>query len=447
MKYYRKMFTAVLAAAAIALMLSACNEADKEQSGGTGEGGSLAAQANITGNEDDPENWANEPYYYGADEIVHDFDPEAMLHAGEGASYFFAAEPEDVTFYPEEAAVKRMGRFIEYKDTYYLSYTCSGVSFLMTGDKAEAVMVSNGGAYADNQQGWVGVLINGKLTKRIQLSPGEDTYTLYEGDELKNAEIAVIKLSENQMACTGIKSISCHASRIAPKFRKERQIEFIGDSITCGYGNEAESPADGFDSAQENGLLTYGYMTAENLGMEPMITAISGIGLISDYTGTVGIKEDYLLMHEVYGYSDTNFEMRRGFDELTPWDFRRKSDIIVINLGTNDYSYTGRNEDLQLEFENAYYKFLGQVRSKNPDAKIICTMGIMGAELFEEIENAAIQYREDFGDENIFVMKFDYQSEEDGYGGDYHPTAATHRKAAEKLTEFIRELENRGDGE
>ena len=170
------MFTAVLA---LILMLSACDEAgENEQSGGKDESGSLAVQANIIGNEDGPNNWADEPYYYGADEIVHDFDPEAMLHAGEGASYFFASEPEDVTFYPEEAAVKRIGRFIEYKDTYYLSYTCSGVSFLMTGDKAEAVMVSNGGAYADNQQGWVGVLINGELTKRIQLSPGEETYTL-----------------------------------------------------------------------------------------------------------------------------------------------------------------------------------------------------------------------------------------------------------------------------
>lgn len=430
------MQTAAAAALALMMMLSACSEGKEN---GTEDNESLAVQGSRGG--EDTWSLPDEPYYYGADETVHDLDPEAMLHVGEGASYFFAPQAEDVTFYPEERAVKRVGRFIEYKDTYYLSYTCSAVSFVMTGDRAEAVMVSNGGAYADNQQGWVGVLVNGELTKRIQLSSGEDTYTLYEGDELRGAEISIVKLSENQMACTGIKSITCHASKIAPKFRKERQIEFIGDSITCGYGNEANSPSDGFDTAWENGLLTYGYMTAKNLGMEPMITAISGIGLISDYTGTVGVKENYLLMPEVYGNSDTNFEMRRGFDELTPWDFGRNSDIIVINLGTNDYSYTGRDEDLQLEFENAYYKFLGQVRAKNPDAKIICTMGIMGAELYGHIESAAIRYREDFGDENIYTMKFDYQSEEDGYGSDYHPTAATHRKAAEKLTEFIRQLE------
>lgn len=437
--------TAAVIAAVISLSLTGCRGNDEQAAGNGGDdlGGELPAVGTVPG--DDPE--GSEPYYYGSDEIVHDYDLDAMAHGGDSGSYFFAPQNEEVTFYPEEAAVKRVGRFIEHKDIYYLSFTCSAVSFLMTGDRAEAVMVSNGGAYADNQQGWVGVLINGELTKRIKLLPGEETYTLYEGEQLKNAEISIVKLSENQMACTGIRSITCNACRIAPKFRRERQIEFIGDSITCGYGNEAESPADGFDTAQENGLLTYGYMTAENLGYEPMITAISGIGLISDYTGSVGVKEDYLLMPQVYSYRDTNFEMRRGIEELSPWDFTHKSDIIVINLGTNDYSYTGRDEDLQLEFENAYYKFIAEVREKNPEAKIICTMGIMGAELYDRIESAATRYREDFGDENIYAFKFDYQSEEDGYGGDYHPTAATHRKAAEALTEFIRGIEERGQGQ
>lgn len=436
----REKRAAVIAMAVLTAMMSGCS--DKEENSGDGLGAGLPAVGTVSAGDisgDMP--GTAEPYYYGSGETVHDYDLEAMAHGTDKGSYFFAAENEDVTFYPEEAAVKRVGRFIEHKETYYLSYTCSAVTFIMTGDRAEAVMVSNGGAYADNQQGWIGIMINGELTKRIKLSPGEETYTLYEGEQLKNAEISIVKLSENQMACTGIKSITCHACRIAPKYRREKQIEFIGDSITCGYGNEAESPSDGFDTSQENGLLTYGYITAENLGYEPMITAISGIGLISDYTGSVGVKEDYLLMPEVYNNRDTNFEMRRGFEELTPWEFTNKSDIIVINLGTNDYTYTGRNDDLQLEFENAYYKFLAQVREKNPDAKIICTMGIMGAELFDRIESAAERFRTDFNDDKIYAFKFEYQREEDGYGGDYHPTAASHMRAAEALTEFIRGLE------
>lgn len=373
-------------------------------------------------------------------EPVHDLDPQAMERGGDGMPYFSAAECEEVEFYPSEDAVKRCGRYIEYNGICYLSYTCSAVSFVMTGDRVEAVMTSNGNVYADNQQCWVGVLINGELKKRICLDPGDNTYTLYEGDMLTGAEITIIKLTENQMATAGIKSITANAKRIAPKSENDLSIEFIGDSITCGYGNEADSPSDGYDSAQQNGLKTYGYYTAQALNADYSMVSISGIGLISDYTGRQGVKEDYLLMPDVYDYSDANFQMRRGIDEMIEWGFGGGSDIVVINLGTNDYSYTGRDGDLQAEFENAYYKFIGQVRERNPHAEIICTMGIMGAELFGNIEAAAAAYAADTGDEHIHTMKFDYQSEEDGFGGDYHPTAATHKKAAEKLTDYIRTL-------
>ena len=375
-----------------------------------------------------------------AAEAVHDIDPEAEGKGMEGVPYFYSPRPEEVTFVPSEESVKFNGRHIEHNDICYLSYTCSAVRFNMTGDRAEAVLVSNGGAYSGRQQGWVGVEINGELTKRIRLEDGEQSYVLYEGEELKNAEIAIVKLTENQMTNTGVKSITCNASRIAPAARKELDIEIIGDSITCGYSNEADGPEYGFNCDYENGAATYGYLTAKNLDADYSLVCISGLGLISNYTDTVGEREDYLLLNDVYDYTDTNFEQRRGIEPLSEWDFGEGSDIVVINIGTNDYSYTGRDEDRQYEFYEAYYAFLGDVRRHNPDAEIVCTMGIMGAELFGQIEEAAADFSRDNSDERIHTMKFDYQSEEDGYGGDYHPSVATHIKAAEQLTAFLETL-------
>lgn len=374
-------------------------------------------------------------------EAVHDIDPEAEEKGLEGVPYFFSSRMEEVTFAPSEETVKFDGRHILHNDTEYLSYTCSAVRFNMTGDRAEAVLVSNGGAYSDRQQGWIGVEINGELVKRIRLEDGEQSYVLYEGEELKNAEIGIVKLTENQMTNTGVKSITCNASRIAPSARKERTIEVIGDSITCGYSNEAEGPEYGFNCDYENGAETYGYLAAKELDADYSLVCISGLGLISNYTEYVGEKEDYLLLGEVYDYTDTNFEQRRGIEPLSMWDFGEGSDIVVINIGTNDYSYTGKDDDRQYEFYEAYYDFLGDVREHNPEADIVCTMGIMGAELFGQIEKAAEDFSADNSDEHIFTMKFDYQSEEDGYGGDYHPSVATHRKAAEQLVEFLDTLE------
>ena len=373
-------------------------------------------------------------------EAVHDIDPEAEGKGMEGVPYFYSPRPEEITFVPSAESVKYSGRHIEYNDISYLSYTCSAVRFNMTGDRAEAVLVSNGGAYSDRQQGWIGVEINGELTKRIRLEDGEQSYILYEGEELKNAEIAIVKLTENQMTNTGIKSITCNASRIAPAAEKELQIEVIGDSITCGYSNEADGPEYGFNCDYENGAATYGYLTANALNADYSLVCISGLGLISNYTDTVGEREDYLLLNDVYKYTDTNFEQRRGIEPLSEWDFGEGSDIVVINIGTNDYSYTGRDEDRQYEFYEAYYAFLGDVRQHNPDAEIVCTMGIMGAELFGQIEEAAEDFSRDNSDDRIHTMKFDYQSEEDGYGGDYHPSVATHKKAAAQLAAFLETL-------
>lgn len=371
---------------------------------------------------------------------VHDLDPQAMEKHDEGLPYFRSSECEEVTFYPSEDAVKRSGRFIEYNDIFYLSYSNSSVSFRFSGDRITAVMTSNGGVYPDNQQCYVGVLVDGELTQRIKLQPGDNEYEIYNGRMLRGAEISIVKLTENQMATSGIKSITANAEMIAPVSRKDRKIEFIGDSISCGYGNEADGPADGYKSSQQNALETYCKYTADILEADLSVVAISGVGLISDFTDTVGEKENYLLMPDVYDFSDANFQLRRGISEMTCWSFNGGSDIVVINIGTNDYSYTGKREELQDEFREAYYEFIGQVRSHNPDAKIICTMGTMGAELFGCIESAAKQYSKDNDDKYIYTLKFDYQDEADGYGGDYHPTPATHRKAADKLSAFIREI-------
>ena len=370
---------------------------------------------------------------------VHDIDPMAAEHGADGLPFFYADENSECTFIPTEDKVRFDGRYIRYNDICWLSYTCSAVSFVMTGDKITAELVSNGGAYTNRQQGWLGVMINGELMNRIRLEDGEQSYVLYEG-ELENAEVTIIKLSENQMSCTGIKSITCNAKKLARAADRDISIEFIGDSITCGYGNEAEGPSEHFDTDYQNGAATYGFYTAQALDADWSMVSISGMGLISDYTDTVGVKEDYLLAGDIYDYADVNFEQRRGIEPLTQWDFGGGSDIIVINLGTNDYSYTGRNEGLQDEFYRAYYDFIGHIREKNPDSEIICTMGIMGAELFGQIERAVGDYSEDNGDEHIHAMKFDYQTEEDGYGADYHPTVKTHQKAAEQLTEYIKGL-------
>ena len=120
------------------------------------------------------------------------------------------------------------------------------------------------------------------------------------------------------------------------------------------------------------------------------------------------------------------------------WDFARQPDLVVINLGTNDDSYCQTDAQRQADFAAAYVEFLKTVREKNPDAPILCTLGIMGDRLYPSVEAAVAAYSKETGDSNVSCMKFDVQNQADGYAADWHPTAKTHEKAAARLAEEIR---------
>jgi hypothetical protein len=64
----------------------------------------------------------------------------------------------------------------------------------------------------------------------------------------------------------------------------------------------------------------------------------------------------------------------------------------------------------------------------------------MGDRLYPFVEQAVQQYTQETGDSNISAMKFDVQLAADGYAADFHPSQATHRKAADRLTAHIKEL-------
>ncbi|MNE59765.1 Endoglucanase E precursor [compost metagenome] len=127
-----------------------------------------------------------------------------------------------------------------------------------------------------------------------------------------------------------------------------------------------------------------------------------------------------------------------------PWDFKRfVPDLIVINLGTNDDSYTKDEAVRQAEYAREYAGFLKTVRSCNPHAHILCTLGIMGDRLYPYVEQAVSRYTEETGDRNLSAMKFEVQQAADGYASDFHPSPVTHHKAADKLAAHIKELMQR----
>ncbi|WP_138495376.1 SGNH/GDSL hydrolase family protein [Paenibacillus pinistramenti] len=342
-----------------------------------------------------------------------------------------------------EEHVKIIGRTCYYNDALWLALSGGGVEFALYGKKAEVVLRGDQTADGGDQFARIGIYVNGERVVDDLMNKPLKTYTVFESDTEQEVTVRIIKLSEAAMSTVGIQEIKGSAKAgIRPAPEKVHKIEFIGDSITCGYGVDDDNELHPFSTATEDVTKAYAYLTAQALRADYSMVAYSGYGIISGYT----VNGHKLTTHLLPDYYDKAAKSEGRFDgTLDPltlgWDFNRfVPDLIVINLGTNDDSYTQDDPAKQAEYAGQYTRFLKQVRARNPQAKLLCTLGIMGDRLYPCVEQAVSNYSEETGDRNIAVMKFDVQLASDGYAADWHPSAATHAKAAEKLTAYIKEL-------
>jgi len=350
------------------------------------------------------------------------------------------------TFTPDWQNVKPLGRTQQLEDSLWLAFSGTGAEFAFHGSRCEVTIAGDSNAAkADDEANKVriAIYVNGKRVIDDMIDAPEKTYTVLEAAQKQDVVVRIVKLSETAMSTCGIRTIAVDAAEgIRPTPAKAHRIEVIGDSITCGYGVDDEVAEHHFVTGTEDTTRAYAYRTAEKLDVDYSLVSISGYGIISGFTGTGECKITAQLIptyYEKLGFSYGEYQGRKAED--TAWDFAAYvPELIVINLGTNDDSYTLDHADRQEEYRAAYVEFLKVVRRNNPDARILCTLGIMGDRLYPMVAQAVRDYTAQTGDTNISSMKFDVQLLADGYVADYHPTAVTHEKAAQRLTEEIRRL-------
>lgn len=242
----------------------------------------------------------------------------------------------------------------------------------------------------------------------------------------------------------------------------ERKIEFIGNSITCGYGVESIEMTDPFEDETENHWLTYANIVSDSLNAQHTSISRSGIGVYRNYDGPkAGSAENMPWQYE--------YTLFNKHDEK--WDFSKyQPQLVCINLGTNDLSTN--NYDITL-YEKNYRMFLTTVRTKYPNAKIVLITGPMlgekesteqravldrickdanknGFTLQNLIANAAQQTAKGtgrkkqkkvkLGDNFIYRFDFSFQKGDLGYGASWHPSKLQHQKMAGELLPFLRKL-------
>ena len=140
-----------------------------------------------------------------------------------------------------------------------------------------------------------------------------------------------------------------------------RRIEFLGDSITAGAGvyHQQNEPALFARYGLTASYFSYANRTADLLGADYYAVANGGWQLC--YT----VSPSYTIQR-IYPYATMRDTTSAG-----RYDFSWKPQVVVINLGTNDWART------QAEIEENGRGLLALVRQKNPDAAIVWAYGAM----------------------------------------------------------------------
>ncbi len=347
------------------------------------------------------------------------------------------------------------GRYLDYDGIRYFDYSASGFCFVMKGRRAEAVILSDADSWNADNKAVLGIFVTegndtgikaipDEPVKRVTLNAHENHIVLFESDVEKTVCVRVMKFSEAAFAYAGLKSLEIEGVLVEPcessadnsgKSKQQLKLEFIGDSITCGYGIEGVWEKDTFTTQQERPDKAYAFLTAKALDAQLQLCSWSGIGVISNYVDpeTVNLPDTHWLMQSNWPYTDKFLSLRLGI-EPEVWDGAGyEPDIVVIHLGTNDISWVRGVEDRRLSYVANLRHLIEAVHRRSPKSAICCCLGIMGEALNDSVAEALSLFKKDFPDVKTKFLPFSQQDEKDGIGADWHPSAITHKKAATKL--------------
>lgn len=337
--------------------------------------------------------------------------------------------------------VKVLGRS-EYIDSVrYFSMSGSGVEFICKGQYAEITVVGdNAQSTHSNHLSRIGIYLNGELIFDELVDYQEKTYKVEINDYVDGGVIRVIKLSEPMFSSFGISKITSFSKKeIKPTKPSELKIEFIGDSITCGYGLDEENPYGSFSTTTENFSKTYAYLTAKSFNADYSTVSFSGYGVYTGFSRSYRNSE-YTIEKEY----NKSVLLSDRVERL--WDFNSFiPNLVVINLGTNDAAYCSRSYQRREEFQQAYVELLRNIRGNYPDAYILCVLGDMNDSMFSEIEDAVAQFKTETVDNRVSARQIGFRMDEYPAVIDGHPNDMSNISASSDLYMIIQELINYGE--
>lgn len=326
------------------------------------------------------------------------------------------------------------GRIFKSVDgTIELIGAASSVSYLTKDPKASFTLKTG-----NEQHAYASIEIDGKYYGRLRVEKAAKEYSVIISSDKQEHLVTIYKATE---ATTGPLFFIGSSNKLGtePVTPRHKKIEFIGNSITSGMGNDAaEIPCETgqwFD--QHNAYWAYGPILSRKLGAEFLLSSVSGIGMYRNWNDE---HEKEAIMPDVYGKLDLSKESTREF----PSDFQ--PDLVSICLGTNDLS-DGDGTKPRLPFDKQkyisnYISFIQGIYRKYPKTRIVLLNSPMVSgeknQVFVSCLHEVIAaFASDTNHKPIVL--FEYQPMVPK-GCGYHPDIEDHKKMAAELEGIFKKL-------
>lgn len=323
---------------------------------------------------------------------------------------------------PENALRAPMPRFMGRFDADKLIWSGSAIEarFAGSGIAMRLRVAPLPAARADESLVYT-VRVDDGIAEVVTVTPGEGRYVLAEHLDPSSPHSVVVTRESEAFAgvhqLLGFELVPGGELLSLPKERfARREIEIVGDSITCGYGILGTSADCKFSFATERSSEAYGALAARALDVDVATLCWSGRGVYRNYD-----EPDQPTMPQLWKPA------------------KKEPAAVLVHLGTNDVLATRASFDAKA-FEEAYVAFLARIRDAYANAPVIVAASPMlegpnRALVVASLERIVARRRSD-GDARLSILAFEEQGTR--VGCDSHPNRAMHKVMAKQLEEALR---------
>ena len=317
------------------------------------------------------------------------------------------------------AEILKLGRTEMKEESLLLGWPGSGFCFSFFGTELRIKF----GKFDSERHFYFQISID-KL-KQTHCVSASDQIIVIRGLTLSLHQVKLIKITECAQKVEIKEIVGCGENVYFESYSpfSPLKFEFVGDSLTAGFGNMSEPDAGIYRASEQDLTFGYSYLTASKFNADSRYICCSGKGIFNNWDGS---KENRI----------TDFYDKTYIGEETLHDFRTwQPDVIFLNAGTNDI--TAKTDPA--DFKPAYIKFINRLWELNPNAFIFCVHGLTTngfEETFDEIE-AEFKSQATAISKKIEFVKFTPIPAE-LYGALGHPNSQAHAHFARELIKIVK---------